>query len=170
MHRVILSSTGDTEKNLNFTIKMATETERKFLVRGEFRHLAVKKIKIIQTYLSIDPEKTIRIRISDNKAFLTIKGRPQINTITRNEWEVEIPLADAGEMMHICLPGKVVKTRYLIPSGRHTFEVDVFHEKNEGLIIAEIELNSEDEQFEKPGWLGEEVTGLSKYYNANLIK
>ena len=149
---------------------MATETERKFLVKGDFRHLAVKKINIIQTYLSIDPEKTIRLRISDDKAYLTVKGRPKMNTITRNEWEVELPVADASEMMDICLPGRVVKTRYMIPSGRHTFEVDVFHEKNEGLIIAEIELNSEDEQFEKPGWLAEEVTGLSQYYNANLIK
>ena len=155
--------------NINFTIKMATETERKFLVKGEFRHLAVKEIKIIQSYLSIDPDKTIRLRIADEKAFLTIKGRPLKNTITRNEWEVQVPVTDAEEMMQLCLPGRIVKTRYLIPSGRHLFEVDVFHEKNEGLIIAEIELISEDEQFSKPDWLGEEVTGNPKYYNANLI-
>ena len=156
--------------NINFTIKMATETERKFLVKGEFRHLAVKEIKIIQSYLSIDPDKTIRLRIADEKAFLTIKGRPEKNSITRNEWEFQIPVTDAVEMMRICLPGKIVKTRYLVPSGKHTFEVDVFHEKNEGLIIAEIELTSEDEQFDKPDWLGEEVTGNPEYYNANLIK
>jgi adenylate cyclase len=149
---------------------MATETERKFLVKGKFRHLAVKEIYIIQSYLSIDPNKTIRLRIADEKAFLTIKGRPLKNTITRNEWEVQVPVTDAQEMILLCLPGRIVKTRYLIPSGRHVFEVDIFHEKNEGLIIAEIELISEDEQFVKPDWLGEEVTGNPDYYNANLIK
>ena len=149
---------------------MATETERKFLVKNEFRHLAVREIKITQAYLSIDPQKTIRIRLADSKAFLTVKSRPQKNTITRNEWEVMIPLIDAREMMSICLPGRVVKTRYLVPSGIHTFEIDVFHEKNEGLIVAEIELNSDDESFDKPDWLGDEVTGMPQYYNANLIK
>jgi adenylate cyclase len=149
---------------------MATETERKFLVKSEFRHLAVREIKIIQSYLSIDAGKTVRLRIADDKAFLTVKSRPQKNSITRNEWEVEIKVRDAEEMMQICLPGKIVKTRYLVPSGKHTFEIDVFHEKNEGLVIAEIELTFDDEQFEKPSWLGEEVTGLPQYYNANLIK
>jgi adenylate cyclase len=149
---------------------MATETERKFLITGEFRHLAVKEINIIQTYLSIDPDKTIRLRIANDKAYITIKNRPQRNTITRNEWEFEIPLADALEMMQVCLPGKIVKTRYLVPSGRHTIEIDVFHDKNEGLVIAEIELEAEDEQYEKPDWLGDEVTGKTQYYNANLIK
>ena len=149
---------------------MATETERKFLVKSEFRHLAVKEITIIQSYLSIDPDKTIRLRIADDKAFLTVKSRPQKNSITRNEWEVQIPVTDAEEMMRVCLPGRIVKTRYLIPSGKHTFEVDVFHEKNEGLIIAEIELTKDDEHFDKPEWLGEEVTGIPQYYNANLIK
>ena len=149
---------------------METETERKFLVKSEFRHLAVKKIKIVQAYLSIDPDKTIRLRIADETAYLTIKSRPQKNSITRNEWEVQIPLSDAEEMMSICLPGRIIKTRYLVPSAEHTFEVDVFHEKNEGLIIAEIELKSDDEPFNKPSWLGEEVTGMPQYYNANLIK
>jgi CYTH domain-containing protein len=149
---------------------MATETERKFLVKSEFRHLAVSEIKIIQSYLSIDPDKTIRLRIADDKAFLTVKSRPLENSITRNEWEVEIPVIDAQEMMSICLPGRIVKTRYMVPSGRHTFEIDVFHEKNEGLIVAEIELNSENEYFSKPDWLAEEVTGKPQYYNANLIK
>jgi adenylate cyclase len=149
---------------------MATETERKFLIKGEFRHLAVKEIRIVQSYLSIDTEKTIRLRIANDKAFLTIKTRPQKNSISRNEWEVQVSVTDAEEMMRICLPGRIVKTRYLIPSGKHTFEIDVFHEKNEGLIIAEIELKSEDEHFEKPAWLGEEVTGNPQYYNANLIR
>lgn len=170
LHRVTLSSTEGTEKNLNFTIKMATETERKFLIKGEFRHQVIKKIEITQAYLNIDPVKTIRLRIADDIAYLTVKSRPGINSITRSEWEVEIPVKDAREMMNICLPGRIVKTRYLVPSGDHTFEVDVFHDKNEGLVVAEIELDYDDEQFEKPDWLGEEVTGLPQYYNANLIK
>ena len=158
------------DKHLTFTIKMATETERKFLVKGEFRHLAVREIKIVQSYLAIDPEKTIRLRIAEDKAYLTIKTKPRKNSITRNEWEVQVPLSDAEEMMAIGIPGKIVKTRYLVPSGKHTFEIDVFHDKNEGLVIAEIELASDDEYFDKPGWLGEEVTGLPQFYNANLIK
>jgi adenylate cyclase len=150
---------------------MATETERKFLVRNEdFLLQSVQKIEIIQTYLSIDPDKTIRLRISDDKAYITIKSRPQKNSISRNEWEFELPASDVRDMMKICLPGKVVKTRYHVPSGKHTVEVDVFHDKNEGLIIAEIELASDDEFFIKPDWLGEEVTGDARYYNANLIK
>ena len=159
----------NTRLNINFTIKMAIERERKFLVKGECIHLAVKEISITQSYLSIDADKTIRLRIADDKAFLTIKSRPRKNSITRNEWEVQVSVSDAEEMMQICLPGRIVKTRYLIPSGKHLFEVDVFHEKNEGLIIAEIELTSEDEPFSKPDWLGEEVTGNPRYYNANLI-
>jgi adenylate cyclase len=149
---------------------MATETERKFLVRAEFRNLAVRKIQITQTYLSIDPGKTIRLRITDEKAYLTIKSRITGDSISRNEWEFEIPVSDAEDMIKVCLPGKIVKDRYLIPFGSHTFEVDVFHDKNEGLIIAEIELSSEHEQFERPEWLGEEVTGKPEYYNSNLIK
>jgi adenylate cyclase len=149
---------------------MATETERKFLVTGEFKHLAVKKVNITQAYLSVEPDKTIRLRITDNEAFLTIKSRIEINSITRYEWEYMIPLKDAFEMMNLCIPGKILKTRYLIPIGKHTFEVDVFHEKNKGLIIAELELKSEDEQFEKPEWLGLEVTGNPAYYNSNLRK
>jgi adenylate cyclase len=149
---------------------MGIEIERKFLVKGEFKHLAVKNIRIIQTYLSIDRDKTVRVRIADDKAFITVKGRPAENSISRNEWEIQVSVPDAREMMKICLPGKIDKTRYLVPSGKHTFEVDVFHGKNEGLIIAEIELSSESERFEKPEWLGEEVTGKPEYYNANLIR
>lgn len=149
---------------------MAIETERKFLVKGEFRHLAVKKIEIIQAYLAAAPDKTIRMRITDEKAFLTVKTKAKVNSISRNEWEVEIPVRDAWEMMEICIPGRVVKTRYNVPSGKHTFEVDVFHEKNEGLIVAELELGSENEYFDRPDWLGEEVTGNPAYFNSNLTK
>jgi len=149
---------------------MATETERKFLVKGEFRHLAVSEVNITQAYLSVNPNKTIRLRIADQKAWLTIKSNISGKSFSKNEWEYQIPMVDALEMISICIPGKIVKTRYLIPSGTHTFEVDVFHDKNEGLIIAEIELSSEDEKFSNPDWLGEEVTGKPEYYNSNLIK
>jgi adenylate cyclase len=149
---------------------MATETERKFLVKSEFRQFAIKEIKIVQAYLSIDPDKTIRLRTADEKAFITIKNKPAEKSITRGEWEFPIPVNDANEMMAFCLPGRIFKSRYLIPFGKHTWEVDVFHDKNEGLIIAEIELSSEEEMYEKPEWLGEEVTGIPEYYNANLIK
>jgi len=149
---------------------MGKEIERKFLVKGEFRHLAKKEIKILQTYLAIDDVKTIRLRIADDKAFISIKSGAQDDSIMRNEWEIPISIADALEMMKISLPGKIEKTRYLVPCKDHLFEVDVFHDKNEGLIIAELELFSESEQFEKPEWLGEEVTGISEYYNASLLK
>jgi adenylate cyclase len=149
---------------------MAVETERKFLVRGDFRNEEVRSVDIIQTYLTIDTDKTIRLRIAGEKAYLTIKSRPVENSISRYEWEFPIPVSSAKEMMLVCLPGKIEKTRYFVPSGKHTFEVDVFHGKNEGLVIAEIELSSESEVFKKPAWLGEEVTGVPGYYNANLIK
>lgn len=155
---------------VNFTRKMATETERKFLVKGEFRHLAVKTINITQAYLSIDPDKTIRIRITDDKAYITIKGRPAGNSISRSEWEFPVSITDATEMLSLCIKGRIVKTRHIIPAGKHFFEVDVFHEKNDGLVIAEIELSSDDEKFEIPEWLGEEVTGNPYYYNANLLR
>lgn len=149
---------------------MATETERKFLVRGEFMDKAVKAINITQAYISVDPRKTIRIRFSDDEAYLTIKSPAKTGSLGRGEWEYGIPVEDAKDLLALCLPGRVIKTRYHVPSGEHTFEVDVFHEKNEGLVIAELELSSDDEKFEKPEWLGEEVTGDSRYYNSNLIK
>ena len=149
---------------------MATETERKFLVKGEFKDIAVSKTEILQRYLSVDPDKTIRLRIAGAEAFLTIKGRSEGRSISRNEWEFLIPVSDAEDIMKLCLPGKVVKTRYLVPYSGHTFEVDVFHEENEGLIVAELELSSDDEVFQRPDWLGREVTGNPEYYNANLVK
>jgi adenylate cyclase len=149
---------------------MGRETERKFLVKGEFMHLARRHYEILQRYLCIDLEKTIRIRITGDSALFTVKGRPTGNSISRGEWEIVIPVSDAREMMELCLPGKIEKTRYIIPDGKHKWEVDVFHDRNEGLIIAEIELESESQVFEKPEWLGEEVTGKTEYYNASLIK
>jgi adenylate cyclase len=150
--------------------KMARETERKFLVKGDFMHLAVSKIEITQCYLTKDRDKTIRMRIAGDEAILTIKSSAAEGSITRGEWEFPVSLVDALDILNLCLPGKIVKTRYLIPSGKHTIEVDVFHDKNEGLIIAEIELEFDDEVFEKPEWLGEEVTGRIEYLNSSLAK
>lgn len=153
----------------NFRKKMAKEIERKFLVRGEFKHLTLKEIQLKQGYLSTDPERIIRIRIKDDKAFITIKTPVKGTYFTRNEWEFEIPVGSANEVMNVCLRTIISKTRYLVPSGKHIIEVDVFHGKNEGLVVAEIELKSEDEVFIKPDWLGEEVTGRPEYFNSNLI-
>lgn len=149
---------------------MPLETERKFLVKGEFRHLAVREIKIAQYYLCVDTSKIVRLRIADEEAYITVKSRSAAGSITRDEWEFRIPVSEANQMLKLCLPGKIVKSRYLIPYGNHTYEVDVFHDKNEGLIVAEIELSEENELFEKPDWLGEEVTGQPEYFNSNLIK
>ena len=148
---------------------MGREIERKFLVREEFRHLAIKKMEILQAYLAIDPQRTIRIRITEGKAHLTIKGAPPKGKIGRSEWEVEIPVTMADELLEVCLPGRIIKTRYLVPVEEHVFEVDEFHGKNEGLVVAEIELKSEDEEFKRPQWLGPEVTGRPEYQNSNLI-
>jgi len=149
---------------------MAREIERKFLVRGGFKHLAERRIKIAQGYLSVDPARVIRVRISDGKiAILSVKA-PAINThFSRHEWEFEIPVTKAIEILKVCLPEVISKTRYIVPFSGHRFEVDIFHGKNEGLIIAELELDSEDESFERPEWLGEEVTGKPEFYNSNLI-
>jgi CYTH domain-containing protein len=148
---------------------MALEIERKFLVKGEFRNLSVKELNIVQAYLSVDPGRVIRVRIANGKAVLAIKSAKNNTLTTRNEWEIEIPVSMALEILEVSLPGRIEKTRFHVPCGIYTYEVDVFHGKNEGLIIAEIELNSEDEPFEKPEWLGEEVTGNPAYYNSNLI-
>jgi adenylate cyclase len=161
---------GQHFKRLNFKIKMSIETERKFLVKGDFTEYSIRKIEITQMYLSADPLKTIRIRIADNEAFLTIKSPRYEDSFSRGEWEYEIPVDDARELMKICLPGKVVKTRHIVPAGNLKFEVDVFHEKNEGLVIAEIELSSENETFPRPVWLGKEVTSDPQYYSSNLRK
>jgi adenylate cyclase len=145
------------------------EIERKFLVLNDaFIDLAVTKNRIVQGYLNSIPERTVRIRIKGEKGFLTIKGKGNDSGTTRLEWEREIPLAEAEQLLTLCEKGIIDKTRYEIPSGKHTYEVDVFTGENAGLIVAEIELTSENEPFEKPSWLGQEVTGDEKYYNAYL--
>lgn len=149
---------------------MAIEIERKFLIIGDFTTDILSSERITQGYLCSVPERAVRVRVKGNKGFLTVKGIGNESGTSRYEWEREIELHDARDLMKLCEPGIIDKTRYLVQSGDHTFEVDEFYGENEGLLIAEIELGSEDEQFTKPAWLGEEVTGIDKYYNVMLMK
>ena len=146
-----------------------TETERKFLVSStDFKQQAFKKNRIVQGFLSTDPNRTVRIRINTNNAFITIKGRSNDSGMTRFEWEKEIGVDEAEALLKLCLPGIIEKIRHHVKTGNHIYEVDEFLNDNEGLIIAEIELKTEEEEFELPAWLGEEVTGQVKYYNSQL--
>lgn len=147
---------------------MPKEIERKFLVSGEFRQDSPESYRIMQGYICSDPDRTVRVRVRGDKGFLTIKGRGSEDGLSRYEWEKEIPVTEAAELMALCGSGVIDKTRYLVPFGKHTYEVDVFHGANEGLVLAEIELSDEQEAFEKPSWLGEEVTGDVRYYNSML--
>ena len=149
---------------------MAQEIERKFLVKGNFKPEVFKSTRIMQGYLSSVPERTVRVRINGEQGFLTIKGKGNHSGIRRYEWEKEIPLNEAEELMKLCEPGVIDKTRYLIRSGNHVFEVDEFYGENEGLVVAEVELASENEPFEKPDFIGQEVTGDIRYYNSQLMK
>ena len=145
------------------------EIERKFLVKNQdFITKSISDNRIVQGYLNSNPERTVRVRIKGDKGYLTIKGKGNDSGTTRLEWEKEIAISDAEQLLQICEKGVIDKVRYEIPAKNHTYEVDVFFGENEGLIIAEIELQSENEYFEKPDWLGEEVTGKEKYYNAYL--
>ena len=147
---------------------MPREIERKFLVTGDFKQDACDSFRLVQGYISTDPDRTVRVRIKGEQGFLTIKGRSSLDGLSRYEWEKEIPVSEALELMNLCVSGVIDKTRYLVPCGDHTYEVDVFHGANEGLVLAEIELSDELEAFEKPFWLGEEVTGDVRYYNSML--
>lgn len=147
---------------------MGYEIERKFLVNGDYKADAYESMIIRQGYLSLSGNSVIRIRIKGEKAFLTIKSALTEGIIKRHEWEYEIPVEDAREMLELCGDVLIEKRRYLVQVGKHTFEVDEFYGKNEGLRIAEVELESEDEPFEKPEWLGAEVTGNVRYYNSFL--
>ena len=147
------------------------EIERKFLVTSEaFKKEAFAQNRIAQGYLSSVPERTVRVRIKGNKGFLTIKGNSNESGISRFEWEKEIPVDEAVALLKLCEKGVIDKTRFEVKIGNHIFEVDEFHGKNEGLIIAEVELKSETEAFEKPSWLGKEVTHDNRYYNSYLSK
>ena len=149
---------------------MSQEIERKFLVAGEYKSQAYAQSRIVQGYISSARGRTVRVRIRDDKGYLTIKGTSNASGTSRYEWEKEIPLDEARELMQICEPGVIDKTRYLVHSGKHTFEVDEFYGENEGLVVAEVELASEDEPFEKPAFIDREVTGDIRYYNSQLMK
>ena len=150
---------------------MPFEIEKKFLVTGEqFKQDAEAKVRIVQGYLSTVPERTVRIRIKGDKGYLTIKGKGNESGATRYEWEKEISVTDAEELLKLSEGGVIDKTRFLVKSGQHTFEVDEFYGDNQGLIVAEVELEDEAEAFEKPQWIAEEVTGQDKYYNAMLMQ
>ncbi len=149
---------------------MAQEIERKFLVQGDFKSEAYQATRIVQGYLSRVPGRTVRVRIKGEKGYLTIKGASNASGLSRYEWEKEIALKDAEELLKLCEPGIIDKTRYLIRAGELTFEVDEFYGTHEGLVLAEIELPTEDTLFEHPDWLGLEVTGDVRYYNSSLSK
>lgn len=149
---------------------MSKEIERKFLVKGDFKPFASRKTRITQGYLSSVPERTVRVRIKGESGFITIKGIGSASGASRYEWEKEIPVAEVEQLLAICEPGVIDKTRYLVKAGEHTFEVDEFYGENEGLVVAEIELSAEEEDFEKPEWIGDEVTGDVRYYNSMLMK
>lgn len=148
---------------------MAQEIERKFLVKGEYKQFAYDSSHIVQGYISTSPN-TVRVRIRDNKGYLTIKGPSGFNGLSRYEWEKEITLEEAKELMEFCTSAVIDKTRYLVKSGNHIFEVDEFYGPNEGLVIAEVELRSENESYEKPLFIGKEVTGDRRYYNSHLMQ
>lgn len=150
---------------------MPQEIERKFLVKGdEYKSQAYAHSRIVQGYICSARGRTVRVRIRGGRGYLTIKGALDAVGMSRYEWEKEIPLAEAEELMKLCEPGVIDKTRYLVQSGKHVFEVDEFYGDNTGLTMAEVELASEDEPFVKPDFIGQEVTGDVRYYNSQLMK
>lgn len=150
---------------------MNQEIERKFLVKGNFKDLAIKSYQISQGFLSTVPERTVRVRVKDHQGFMTVKGIGNASGVTRFEWEKEISVEEATSLLAICEPTIIEKTRYIVPSNNNLFfEIDEFLGGNKGLLIAEIELPEENTLFEKPNWLGAEVTGVPKYYNSALSK
>ena len=147
------------------------EIERKFLVISDrFKEDALSVTRIVQGFLNTHPQRTVRVRIKEEQGFITVKGKSNEKGTTRFEWEKEIPVIEAEALLKLCEKETIEKIRYEVKAGDHIFEVDEFFGNNNGLIIAEIELNSEMEQFTKPNWLGKEVTGDLKYYNSLLSK
>ena len=145
------------------------EIERKFLVRGnDYKRQAYSKSHIKQGYICSGRGRTVRVRLRDDCGYLTIKGPSLNGGLTRYEFEKEITPDEANHLFALCEPGIIDKTRWLVKSGIHTFEVDEFHGDNDGLVIAEVELKSEDEAYEKPDFIGQEVTGDRRYYNSSL--
>ena len=148
---------------------MAKEIERKFLVQGDFEHHATTSYRIEQGYIAATADLTVRVRIRDEEAFLTIKGRSDKAGLERDEWEWPIGVEEARSLLRFSA-GAIEKTRYIVPFEGHTFEVDRFYGANEGLVMAEVELSARDAEFSRPEWLGEEVTGDVRYYNSQLLK
>lgn len=147
------------------------EIERKFLVKSHgFKKQASKQSRICQGFLNTHKERTVRVRIKDDLGFITVKGKSSKNGLMRFEWEKEILKDEAESLLKLCEPSSIDKMRYEVKVGAHIYEVDEFFGANAGLVIAEIELESIEESFEKPEWLGEEVTGKVKYYNSLLSK
>lgn len=149
---------------------MAIETERKFTVIGDFTKDVQRTKRITQGYICAEQGRTVRVRIAGDEGYLTIKGPSDEKFWSRYEFEQPIPLQDAEELMKLCVSGIIDKVRHYVPFGKHVWEVDVFHGDNEGLIMAEIELSSEDEAFERPDWIGKEVSLDRRYYNSMLSK
>lgn len=147
------------------------EIERKFLVKSEaFKTEAFNQTEIIQGYLNSHKDRAVRVRVKGDAGFLTVKGASNKSGLSRFEWEKEIPVNEAKALLNFCEKGVIEKIRYEVKADKHIFEIDVFFGDNQGLIVAEVELNSENETFNKPEWLGEEVTGQTKYYNSQLSK
>ncbi len=147
------------------------EIERKFLVNSDaYKSEAFKKTRISQGFLNTDKARTVRVRLKGDKGFITVKGQSSKDGLSRFEWEKEIPKDETQSLLKLCEPTIIDKMRYEIEVGNHIFEVDEFFKDNEGLVIAEVELKFENEVFEKPNWLGKEVTGTIKYYNSQLSK
>ena len=147
------------------------EIERKYLVTSDsYKQMAVARYHICQGYISREKTGTVRIRITDDKAYLTIKGKPTAGHFARYEWEKEIDVQEAKELMQLCQGTIIDKTRWIVPAAEDglKWEVDEFHGKHEGLTLAEIELTSEEQEVEKPDFVGEDVTSDPRYYNANM--
>ena len=149
---------------------MNQEIERKYLVTSDcYKAMAVARYHIIQGYISREKTGTIRVRITDDKAYLTIKGKPAAGHFARYEWEKEIDVTDARELLQLCQGNLIDKTRWIVPAGeRLIWEVDEFHGKHQGLVVAEIELEDEEQVIEKPSFIGDDVTDDPRYYNANM--
>lgn len=146
------------------------EIERKFLIAGDYKKEVISSRKIIQGYISSSPERTVRVRMEDSGGYLTIKGKSSSGGLTRFEWEREISREDAENLLKLCEGGLVEKTRHIVEHENHRFEVDEFSGDNEGLVIAEMELESEEESFKKPLWIGEEVSFDKRYFNLYLSR
>ena len=151
---------------------MNLEIERKFLIlNDQFKKESIRAIRIKQGYIAHEDGRSVRVRLAGDKGFLTIKGPSRDGGVSRLEWEMEIPKVNAEELFRICKPGVIDKIRYIVPApNNRKWEVDEFFGENEGLVVAEIELGDPDEAYERPAWLGEEVTGDKRYYNAQLCR